>query len=65
MMQLGLSGRALLESIVNAEVLSPGNNESAGKKKSSRTMKGNRSLKAVLIQAAWAASKYITCRKIK
>ncbi|WGU97606.1 hypothetical protein QJQ58_06945 [Paenibacillus dendritiformis] len=24
-------------------------------------MKGNRSLKAVLSQAAWAASKYITC----
>ncbi|ERI10633.1 transposase [Aneurinibacillus aneurinilyticus ATCC 12856] len=37
--------------------LSPGNNESAGKKKSSRTTKGNRSLKAVLCQAAWAASK--------
>lgn len=37
--------------------LSPGNHESAGKKKSSRTTKGNRSLKAVLSQAAWAASK--------
>ncbi|MBA9085581.1 transposase [Fontibacillus solani] len=37
--------------------LSPGNNESAGKKKSSRIAKGNKSLKAVLCQAAWAASK--------
>jgi transposase len=37
--------------------LSPGNNESAGKKKSTRTTKGNKSLKAVLCQAAWAASK--------
>jgi transposase len=36
--------------------LSPGNNESAGKKKSSRITKGNKSLKAVLCQAAWAAS---------
>ena len=36
--------------------LSPGNNESAGKKKSSRIAKGNKSLKAVLCQAAWAAS---------
>ncbi|ADU29648.1 IS110 family transposase [Evansella cellulosilytica] len=37
--------------------LCPGNNESAGKKKSSRTQKGNRSLKGVLCQAAWSASK--------
>jgi transposase len=37
--------------------LSPGNNESAGKKKSSKIAKGNKSLKAVLCQAAWAASK--------
>ncbi|WP_420832573.1 transposase [Paenibacillus periandrae] len=36
--------------------LSPGNNESAGKKKSSKIAKGNKSLKAVP-QAAWAASK--------
>ncbi|MEK3916591.1 transposase [Paenibacillus sp. FSL H7-0331] len=35
--------------------LSPGNNESAGKKKSSKIAKGNKSLKAVLCQAAWAA----------
>lgn len=37
--------------------LSPGNNESAGKKKGSRTNKGNKGLKTVLCQAAWAASK--------
>jgi transposase len=37
--------------------VSPGNNESAGKKKSSKITKGNKGLKAVLCQAAWAASK--------
>jgi len=37
--------------------VSPGNNESAGKKKSTRTTKGNKGLKSVLCQAAWAASK--------
>ena len=36
--------------------LSPGNNESAGKKKSSQITPGNKNLKASLIQAAWAAS---------
>jgi transposase len=34
----------------------PGNNESAGKRKSGKTMKGDRYLKAALVQAAWAAS---------
>ena len=37
--------------------LCPGNNESAGKKKSGKTQKGNSSLKATLVEAAWAASK--------
>ena len=37
----------------------PGNNESAGKKKSGKTTKGNRWLRATLSQAAWAAS----CKK--
>ncbi|WP_425262785.1 transposase [Paenibacillus thermotolerans] len=37
--------------------MNEGNNESAGKTKSSRTNKGNKGLKAVLCQAAWAASK--------
>jgi transposase len=35
----------------------PGNNESAGKKKSSRVTQGNRSLKTALVEAAWSASK--------
>lgn len=37
--------------------LSPGNHESAGKKKSTRTVKGNKGLKSILCQAAWAATK--------
>src|SRR3954453_1547198 len=36
--------------------LCPGNNESAGKRKSGRTAKANRWLKAALTQAAWGAS---------
>ena len=35
--------------------LSPGNNESGGKKKSCRTTQGNQSLKTALVEAAWAA----------
>jgi transposase len=35
----------------------PGNNESAGKKKSSKTQKGNSFLKGALTESAWAASK--------
>lgn len=34
----------------------PGNNESAGKKKSTKVAHGNRYLKTTLIEAAWAAS---------
>ena len=37
--------------------LSPGNNESAGKKKSTRILPGNKNLKVALVEAAWAASK--------
>jgi transposase len=36
--------------------MSPGNNRSAGKRKSGRTTQGNRWLRSVLVQAAWAAS---------
>jgi len=36
--------------------ISPGNNESAGKKRSGRTTKGSRWLRQALVQAAWAAS---------
>jgi transposase len=34
----------------------PGNHESAGKRKSGRTTKGNRQLRTALVQAAWAAT---------
>jgi transposase len=37
--------------------LCPGNNESAGKRKSGRTRKANRWLKGALTQAAWGASR--------
>jgi len=37
--------------------LCPGNNESAGKRRSTRTRKANRWLKAALTQAAWGASR--------
>jgi len=35
--------------------VAPGNNESAGKRRSGKTRKGNRVLRSVLVQAAWAA----------
>jgi len=35
--------------------LCPGNNESGGKRKQGRTRKGNRYLRRVLVQSAWAA----------
>lgn len=35
----------------------PGNNESAGKKKSANTTKGNKHIRATLVEAAWAASR--------
>jgi transposase len=35
----------------------PGNNESAGKKKSGKTRRGNNYLKATLTESAWAASR--------
>ncbi len=37
--------------------LCPGNNESAGKRRSGRTRKGNRWLRAALSEAAWSASR--------
>jgi transposase len=37
--------------------VSPGNNESAGKRRSGRTGKGNRYLRRILVQCAWAARK--------
>jgi transposase len=35
----------------------PGNHESAGKRKSGKTIKGSRYLRAALVEAAWAASR--------
>ena len=35
----------------------PGNNESAGKRRSGQTTKGNLYLRAALVQAAWAATR--------
>ena len=37
--------------------LCPGNNESAGKKKSSRTTQGNKYLKSLMVECAWTAIK--------
>lgn len=37
--------------------MAPGNNESAGKKKSGKTTKGSKALKSTLTQSAWAASR--------
>jgi transposase len=37
--------------------LSPGNHESAGKRKSTRSVKGNPHIKSALCEAAWAASR--------
>jgi len=39
----------------------PGNNDSAGKRRKGRPRKGNRSLRRVLVQCAWAARKTPTC----
>jgi transposase len=41
--------------------VTPGNNESAGKRRSTRTRKGNRWLKRALCQCAWAASHKKNC----
>lgn len=49
----GTSGMALLQSVINGEVLDA---EQVRKKKSSRIPKGKRMLKAVLCQCAWSAS---------
>ena len=35
----------------------PGNNESAGKRKTGKTTKGNRWLRSALSQSAWAAAR--------
>src|SRR5262249_14242831 len=40
--------------------LSPGHNESAGKRRKGRTRQGNRSLRRVVMQCAWATRKTST-----
>jgi transposase len=45
------------EHLASWAALCPGNNESAGKKRSGRTRRGNNYLKTALVQAAWAASR--------
>jgi transposase len=49
--QFGSSGR-----LASWTGMCPGNNESAGKRQSGKTTKGNRWLRATLVQVAWAAS---------
>jgi transposase len=41
--------------------LSPGHNDSAGKHRKGRTRQGNRYLRRVLVQGAWATRKTATC----
>jgi transposase len=41
--------------------LAPGNNESGGKRRNSRTTKGNRWLRRALVQSAWAVSHKSNC----
>lgn len=41
--------------------MSPGNNESAGKKKAERTTHGSKALKATLTESSWAASRTKNC----
>jgi transposase len=41
--------------------ISPGNNESAGRRRGGRTTKGNRWLRQVLVQCVWAASQAKGC----
>src|SRR5204863_715397 len=48
---------ATAEHLASWAGMCPGNNESAGKRKSGKTTKGNRWLKRILVQAAWAASR--------
>ena len=42
--------------------LAPGNNESAGKRKNTRTRQGNRWLRRALCQAGWAATRKKNCQ---
>jgi transposase len=48
---------ATAEHLASWAGMCPGNDESAGKRRSGRSTKGNRWLKRILVQAAWAASR--------
>ena len=52
MSRFGSSGR-----LASWAGMCPGNHESAGKRKSRRTRKGDRWLRTILIEAAWAAAR--------
>ncbi|MCB4234587.1 IS110 family transposase [Kaistella anthropi] len=39
----------------------PGNNESAGKTKSSRATKGNAYLRTILVECAWSSTRVKNC----
>jgi len=58
---LGKSGREMLEALVasstDAKAMTPGNNESAGKRMSGKTRKGSPHLRSLLIEAALAVSR--------
>lgn len=56
MNQFGTAGRA-----ASWAGLCPGNSESAGKRMSGKTRKGNRFLRRILIQNAWAVTKMDNC----
>lgn len=44
------------ERVAGWAALCPGNRESAGKRRSGKTRKGNRYIRRALVQVAWAAS---------
>jgi transposase len=48
---------ATVEKLASWAGMCPGNNESAGKRRSGRTRQGNRWLRAALVQSAWAVSR--------
>lgn len=56
-MGLNMAQFPTAEDLVAWAGLAPGNNESGGKRYSTRTRKGDRALRNIMIQGAWAASR--------
>ena len=56
-MGLDMSQFPTAKDLVSWAGLAPGNNESGGKRYSGRTTKGNKPLRSMMTQAAWAASR--------